>query len=514
MSREASLLRGLIVMGICVPLALFLGYQLAVPGRLSSLWIGLVLGALFVPLLLRWHHPLLIVAWNLQILAFVLPGKPRIMFLIAAISLFITIVARALRKQEAWIHCPSVSIPLIIIGLVTVFTMEQRGGISGRVFGTESWGVSRYLGVLGAIIGYFALISQRVTPQKAKLMSSLFILSGLTAMLPDLIFLAGPPFYFMLSFFPMGYTTYHAYYLTGVEEVQRFAGIGQAMAYLSWFLLLRYGIRGMFDWHHPWRLAVFVGVFLLSMIGGFRGAVVFLAILFIVQAYLERVHRSRLVFVFLGGGMVVATLLVGFADRLPLVMQRSLSFLPIKVDPTARQEAENTIDWRLQMWRIVAPEVPKYLFLGKGYAFDSTDLYLSNIGRERGFSPAYEQAMITSDYHNGILTLIIPLGIYGFVAFLAFCWGALRALYANFRYGDPELKQINTFLLALFATKVFWYFVPYGEFYLDLMTFTGIIGLSLTLNGGVRKKALAAVPEPTVPEPASLQSMQPAYRIH
>jgi O-antigen ligase len=160
------------------------------------------------------------------------------------------------------------------------------------------------------------------------------------------------------------------------------------------------------------------------------------------------------------------------------------------------------------MWKVVLPLVPQYLLLGKGYSFDGTDYYLSTQALSHGLRSVYEGAMISNDYHNGFLTLIIPLGIFGFLAFAAFCWGSLRALYANYRYGDPELNRINTFLLAYFIARLVFYLTIYGEFHLDLMIFTGIIGLSLTLNGGVRSKKPAAI-QPAIERRAKTLQFQP-----
>jgi len=72
---------------------------------------------------------------------------------------------------------------------------------------------------------------------------------------------------------------------------------------------------------------------------------------------------------------------------------------------------------------------------------------------------------------------------------MAFCVASLRVLYRNYRYSPPELRSINTFLLSYFIGRLLFYLVFYGKFYLDLMLFTGIIGLSLSLNGGVRQSA-------------------------
>jgi O-antigen ligase len=158
---------------------------------------------------------------------------------------------------------------------------------------------------------------------------------------------------------------------------------------------------------------------------------------------------------------------------------------------------------------VLAEDVPKYFLLGKGYNFDSMDVYLTQLGMEHGIYGAYEQLLVLDDYHNGPLTLIVSFGIFGVLAFAAFCWGALRALYANYRYGDPALIRINTFLLAYFITILVVFLTFYGEFFIDLMSFSGIIGLSLTLNGGLRRAGQAAM-QTEVESKAETPRLQPA----
>ena len=68
-------------------------------------------------------------------------------------------------------------------------------------------------------------------------------------------------------------------------------------------------------------------------------------------------------------------------------MQRSLSFLPIQVDKVARHDAMSTLDWRFQIWKTVLPEVPKYLWLGKGYNFSGTDYDLTQEAIREDYIP-------------------------------------------------------------------------------------------------------------------------------
>jgi hypothetical protein len=106
--------------------------------------------------------------------------------------------------------------------------------------------------------------------------------------------------------------------------------------------------------------------------------------------------------------------------------------------------------------------------------------------------------MAASDYHNGPLSVIITFGIFGVIGFIWFLVAACRGLYFNYRYGDPELHNINATLLALFLARILLFLFIFGGFYGDMAHFAGIIGLSLALNGGIRRFE----PAPAVQKPA------------
>jgi hypothetical protein len=510
MSKESSLFRGLLVFGICVPLALVLGYLLATPSDPRSvIWIGLTLFLLFIPILLKWHHQALIISWNACLVAFFLPGAPAVGYLVGGLSLGFSVAKRALLRQGNFIHCPSVSVPLILLAGIVLVTAQQTGGIHARSLGSDAWGAMRYFLVLGAIVGYFAFVSQPIAPHRVKLMTGLFFLSGLTSVLPVLIALAGPGLQFLLV--PFAQTSIVATETSVFSlDLQRFVGLTFMSQAVYCFMMLRFGIRGILDWHRPWRFITFAVMFALGLLGGFRSFLILFGLIFLVQFYFEGLFRSRFFVWSSLAGVFGATLLFAFAGQLPGAVQRSISFLPVQIDPAIRRDATGTLDWRMEMWRVVLPTVPRYLLLGKGYSFDGTDFYLTSVGSQRGIFRAFDAAMISSDYHQGILTLIIPFGIWGVLAFLAFCAASLRALYRNYRYSPPELRLTNTFLLSCFTGRLVFYLIFYGEFDLDLMLFTGLIGLSLSLNGGVRKEAAEILPAPV--EASEDWHLQPGWQ--
>ncbi len=114
-------------------------------------------------------------------------------------------------------------------------------------------------------------------------------------------------------------------------------------------------------------------------------------------------------------------------------------------------------------------------------------MYLAQESVRRGFARDYEPAIITGSYHSGPLSLLIPFGIFGVIVVVWFWIASVRVLYLNFRYGEPRLRNINTFFLAYFIALVLQFLFVVGFIGSDLPTFVGILGLSISINGGVRK---------------------------
>jgi hypothetical protein len=106
-----------------------------------------------------------------------------------------------------------------------------------------------------------------------------------------------------------------------------------------------------------------------------------------------------------------------------------------------------------------------------------------------------EAVEMVGNFHNGPISVILPFGIFGLLGFLWFAVAGLRVLYQNYRFGDPALLSINTFLFTLFLSYFLFFIVVYGQFRSDMHTFLGMLGLSISLNGGVAKPVVAPQPK-------------------
>src|SRR6267143_3518628 len=98
MTNVDSILRSLTIYAICIPLAVFVGYQLpsVFLDRGSFVTVTVVLSLLCLPLLIRFHHPLMLLSWNMGAVLFFLNGRPQVWFATIAISFAISFTQRIL----------------------------------------------------------------------------------------------------------------------------------------------------------------------------------------------------------------------------------------------------------------------------------------------------------------------------------------------------------------------------------------------------------------------------------
>lgn len=487
MNNTPAILRTLIIYAVVVPLAIWIGYLLTDPLDRSNLTVGGILALVIcAPLLLRWHHLLLVASWNLGLMVFFLPGSPQLWLPMVALSLGISVLQRTVNSEARFISAPSITWPLIFFMAMVLFTAKLTGGIGLHSLGGDTVGGKSYVLLLMGILGYFALTAQRIPPQRTGLCVCLFFLAGCTGFIADLSAFLPASVY---AFFPM--SGYNLETMAGVADYHpRYAGLGALGINGFLFMLARYGARGIFTSGRLWRPVLFGLFAVLILFGGFRSAVILAGIAFVIQFFLERVHQTKIFPAIIFAGLIGVTLIVPFANKLPYTFQRSLAFLPLNVDRVARQDAEGTSEWRLQIWKDALPTVPQYLFLGKGYTLSQAEMAMA--GNENfHYVSDIQSVNIVGNYHSGPLSVVIYFGIWGVIGIFWFWIASLRALYFNYRYGDPPMRTVNSFLLAYFIAKIFLFLVVFGGLYGDMYGFAGLIGLSVSLNGGICRRAAA-----------------------
>jgi O-antigen ligase len=383
----------------------------------------------------------------------------------------------------------------VALGAVVFLTAQLRGGMGVRAFGGASIGGKGYYQIFAAIVGYFAFASMRVPVERAKFYAALFFLPSLIAAASNIIYWLGEPFYVLFAIFPVGFAIVQAGAEIGGSQISRVAGFGSAASACIFYLFSVNGMRGaLTKW---WRLLLVLVLIPIAAMGGFRTTIVLIVLVCLTLFLVEGLWRTSLLPIFLLIGLLGFAALIPLASRLPYPIQRSLSFVPgLKLDPMVKHHAQSSTEWRLLMWRALRPDLPKYFWLGKGYSLNASDIYLSEMAERRYRLPSYYGAMVVGNYHNGPLSVYIPFGVFGVLSFLAFLGASIRALYLNCRWGDPRLKTLNRFLLAYFVARVIFFIGAFGALASELYFFTGLIGMSVALNGGVCRQPAAALPAP------------------
>jgi hypothetical protein len=382
-----------------------------------------------------------------------------------------------------------VSLSLFFLLAVVLITAAFTGGIGFGALGSQTIGGRKYAGIIAAIVGYFGLTSRRIPARHAGLYLALFLLPNLTSLIDNLAYFGGPSFYFLLNVFAPDFTIEQA-----KEEATfsigfvRYYGFATAAQGVWFYLLARHGIRGTFDPAKPWRALLLALAVAGALLSGFRSVLLMLVMTFAFVFWLEGAWRTRLLPIFASAALILGVIALPHVREMPLAVQRALSVVPLlQVDPVAQESADASTDWRIEMWKDTLPEIPKHLLRGQGYAMTPNELAKAEDSILMGKGAA--GTAFVGDYHNGPLSVVMPFGIWGVAGLLWFWTVSLRYLYQHYRYGDPALKQINTFFLGWFLMRIVFFSFVFGGIALDLWAWGGILGLAVSVNG-------ARVPEP------------------
>jgi hypothetical protein len=285
------------------------------------------------------------------------------------------------------------------------------------------------------------------------------------------------------------------------------------MAVYFW-MMARYGIRGIFLSGRLWRPALFVLLLLLTLLGGFRSGLFVFGAAFILMFFMEGLHRTQLLVVFGLVGIMACVAIVPFASKLPFTFQRALAFLPLDLSSEAVESAEASTDWRIAMWTALLPQIPPHLLLGKGFAFSQEEYDQMMTGSAMAaaagrFDESENSLALSSDYHNGMLSIILPFGIWGVLVTFWFLWAGLKVLHRNWKYGDPALRTINAFLFIQFFIEAALIASCVAGLSLanEMSWFIGNLGLSIALNNGMCKPAVQ-------PGPAKMQNRASKFFPH
>src|SRR5438128_1376867 len=153
MDNLFSLRRSALIYGLCFPIAILSGYLLAKPLSYPSLaFMMLMAGIISLPLLLRWHHALLILSWNASLIVPFLPGQPKWWMCLSFMSLSFAVLFRIITKKGDFLSARSVTFWICSLLLVVIVTATFTGGVGARTIGSAAYGGKRYMYLFSAFV--------------------------------------------------------------------------------------------------------------------------------------------------------------------------------------------------------------------------------------------------------------------------------------------------------------------------------------------------------------------------
>jgi O-antigen ligase len=180
--------------------------------------------------------------------------------------------------------------------------------------------------------------------------------------------------------------------------------------------------------------------------------------------------KGQYVAVGLACGLLLWGGVVAVSPMLPPGMQRAVSFVPgATVDYRTALDAQNSIDWRVEIWNYALERAPQYLLVGRGGAFDVLET-VEQLSVMDPYGTPW-QAFLTHTYHSGPIEMLVDYGIPGLIAVLWIHILIFRRMWRLSIRLAPLNTPVSRYLSYLCASQL-WAAVAFYLVYGDMTGFT------------------------------------------
>lgn len=478
----------------------------------QPMFIALVFAGIFYVATLgmnyRWLAWLMIATFGAAFIVPALPGRPFFWEACAVAAWPSLIVHLALNRRrfgEIVFHRHQVgalSCLAVYLGVLVILMVVR--GVGFRVFGGEQMGGRFYVQQL--VLGIVPLLFWLAPWQRGTLLAAFFTgaAMSLSYLVSDLALVygyGGRATEFLLYFLELptdAVNFYLGFEQTGLRRFQSFAFVGSALFAV---LLVIFPLRRVLTFRGIWIWPLLLGALALGLSSGHRTVLVQAVAVFFLLCAINRLFTPvRLAF---GGAMlcVVLGLLYHYAPDLPVGVQRSVSVLPgIRVSQLARDDAYNTLRDRVEVLKLGVKDLPRYLWVGRGFGMDRIDKVPPGLPDD-GIFESYRAGI----FYNGTFGLLIKTGLVGFVAAFGFMFfisrealWVLRQVRTAAGDGDPDLfgRYCQFAVAKWFAIALFFIFLhgDAGIFLQQLVMPAGVVFACARLW-----RMRAAAPAPSAP---------------
>jgi hypothetical protein len=406
---------------------------------------------------------------------------------------------------------------LLWVNIAVVAVMYLRNPVGVSALGGDTVGGRPYFGVIIGVLAYLVLSRQSLTPEMGYRFPifivganlCLGLLNTLTYIFPPLVPIIHP-IYSGVDISSYMSEEFEGQKATTSLSEGRFTGMGLAGIAILLLLISYYSPLRLIS---PMSPALFAGLGLCGIFiafAGFRSRLALAAMFVFTATYFwargNGVVRLLVLTITGVGLLLVAQNVVD----LPRSIQRSLSFLPGNWNENVKRGAQESTDWRWEMWKI-ALTTDRYIqdkLLGDGFGFTRKELeimFSASIGQGAGFlgeDNTKEAFMIQGSFHSGPVSAIRFAGYLGLALFL---WlmivnAQLAVRLLRQAWGTP-FQPLAIFMATTAAIAPVFFVLIFGEYRSDLPNVFFGVGLLKLLQNSLAELPASATRTGGSPRP-------------
>lgn len=455
------------------------------------------------------------ICWPLigQIPAIPLPFSVRDISVLLAFGGFLALVALKVVRYRSRFEFVDL---LLLVNILYIASVFARNPVGLGAFSSDRVGGKHYFDVIVGVLAYWVLRRVRVAPERVTIIPVLTIFGwGMVGAINLISYLIPSSVPFLLRFYSgisldfvemPGGAAASAETAAVTGRISYLSGFGQT---LSLFLCSFFPPLSLLSPLRTKRFLAFCLAIFAIVISGHRSIFVAAVAAYFIATYVRKgLHDLAITALCLAP--LIAVLLAGQGTlfELPLVAQRTLSFLPAKWNPIATEDAKASSEWRFQIWQIVLGS-NKYIenrLLGDGFGLTRRELeinMLSYYGNDT--SGGQESAMVAGAFHSGPLSAVRFVGVVGLVLYYLLMISMARYAIRMFR----AARHTGLFPLALFiGIPLIWepihYTLIFGGFETGFPNTVYALGMLKLVSSsveackaGTREKAHSFQPPPS-----------------
>ena len=406
---------------------------------------------------------------------------------IAGCSLFF-LMRLAGRKEKLQIF-RQVNVPILLfVAWVSMVFMLNPVGLA--MLGSEMGGARFYLKLALAFAAFLIMSNRDYTEREMRWIFASLIFGAVFSLFYGFAeyTIQGPKVDITTGMVADEYYTWH----------QLLAGPPLTITFL---LFARWSPREIFTLQRAWLVFLYFACFLLVLLSGKRMAILGLFLAPLVSAIVWRQVVPVVVALVLGT-LILFALTAGHGQwfHLPLVAQRTISFLPGDWDADLVGLTGGKDDFREELRRMATDTIKSYPWIGRGFALSIQDTSTASAMAEKGGAIDIQVASnaLGRSWHNTWLGYAADFGIpLSVIQAIIYIWVIVLSAKVFRQYGNRSLFGVFALYLLLFTVRDLIASHTSGQTALDAWARWWMYGVLVSLYCALPKKQ-GAIPAGSV----------------